>query len=264
MKRGFPLLILFVISYALNLKAGDIPRSDLLVGENSSTLSLGKSDFEPYKNPTNIGREDVFKGHWSLFEMGANSFAGTNYSGYAISGFMDLDQNKSYEVNIRLLRYSLGLQKYSNNIGLVSGLGLNMNDYRFSNPYTIENEDGYTVPVSLDENGLSKTKLSTVFLTVPVLLEFQFPASQYKNRFFVSGGIIGGLKIGSHTKVKQDNVIKKNHDDFNINQFRYGATVRIGYRDLSLFGTYYFTALFKQNRGPEMYPFTIGIGLISW
>jgi len=70
--------------------------------------------------------------------------------------------------------------------------------------------------------------------------------------------------VGSHTKVKMNGDKSKNHDDFNINPFRYGATARIGYKGLNLFGTYYFSSFYKDNRGPMMNPFTIGIGLINW
>jgi hypothetical protein len=209
------------------------------------------------------GHKNEFKGHLSLFEMGLNSFARTDYSGYSVPGFMELNQSKSFEVNLRLFRYSAGLQKFKNNIGLVSGLELNLNDYRFSKPYTIVNEGGHTDPAPLDENVLSKTKLTTTFLTVPVLFELQFPAKSSEDRFFISGGIMGGLKIGSHTKVIQFGDKKKSHDDFNINPFRYGASFRIGYKDLNIFATYYKTPFFKQGRGLVLQPFTIGIGLIN-
>jgi hypothetical protein len=96
------------------------------------------------------------------------------------------------------------------------------------------------------------------------MLEFQIPVNGHDKRLYFSGGVIGGLKLGSHTKVKRDNSKSKSHDDFNINPFRYGTTARIGYRGINLFGTYYFTSFFKNDRGPEMFPFTIGIGLINW
>ncbi len=214
-----------------------------------------------YRRSISVNKND-FKGHLPLFEIGVNSFANTNYSGYSVPGFMDLKQFRSLEVNIRILRYSLGLQKTNDNFGLLTGLELNLNNYYFSNPYTLVDQDGHTEPLLLDENGLKKSKLSTTFLSVPLLFEIQFPDKKSK-RFFISAGVIGGLKIGSHTKVKHFNDKTKNHDDFNINPFRYGATFRIGYSDINIFATWYKTPLFKSGRGPEMNPFTIGIGLIN-
>lgn len=209
------------------------------------------------------GHHAKFKGHWAAIEMGVNSFAKVDYKGFT-PNFMDLNQNKSFEVGLNFLRYSIGLQKDKRNVGLVTGLGLTFNDYRFSNAYTIENDNGIVKPIELNKTGLSKSKLSTTYLTVPLMLEFQIPVNGHDKKLYFSGGVIGGLKVGSHTKYKLNGDKTKSRDDFNINPFRYGATARFGYKGINLFGTYYFSTFFKNNRGPEMFPFTIGIGLMNW
>jgi len=142
-----------------------------------------------------------FKGHWTGFEMGVNSFANANYNGNS-PNFMDLNHNKSFEAGINFLQYDIGFQRNLTNTGIVTGLGLTLNDYRFSNDNTIENFNGVVRPVDLNPNGLSKSKLSTSYLTIPVMMEFQFPVSGHCKPFYVSGGLIGGLKLGSHAKVK--------------------------------------------------------------
>ncbi len=216
------------------------------------------------------GRAPKFKGHWSFFEMGVNSFAHVDYSDYfAYAGpssyydptFMDINHNKSMEVNINLFKVSFGLQKKHNDIGFVTGLGLNFNDYRFSNFNTIKNMYGYVHPAPIPGQDLRKTKLSTGYLTVPLLLEFHVPNG---TGLWMSIGVIGGLKMGSHTKVIIDGKKTKDHNDFNINPFRGGSTVRLGYKGFNIFGTYYFTPFFRNGRGPVMDPFTIGIGLLNW
>ena len=230
-------------------------------GNHGSDIKLNNLDEKEYESWT--GRPARFKGHWAAVEMGINSFANVDYKAFT-PNFMDLNQNKSFEVGINVVRYSIGLQKVKRNIGLVTGLGLTYNDYRFSNPYTIENDNGMVKPIVLDKNGLSKSKLSTSYLTIPLMLEFQIPVDGHDKRLYFSGGVIGGLKVGSHTKVKMDGHKSKSRDDFNINPFRYGATARLGYKGINLFGTYYFSTFFKDARGPEMFPFTIGIGLMNW
>lgn len=228
-------------------------------GHHGTSVKYDKLDDEEYSRWT--GHSPKFKGHWSFFEMGVNSFANVDYAGYATENFMDLNHNKSMEVNINLFKISFGLQKKENHIGMVTGLGLNFNDYRFSNPYTIKNENGYIVPVPLETDGLQKTKISTGYLTVPLLLEFQLPR---ESGLWVSVGVIGGVKMGSHTKVKINDIKTKDHNDFNISPFRGGATARIGYKGINVFGTYYFTEFFKDGRGPVMNPFAIGIGILNW
>ena len=231
-------------------------------GKHGSDIKLNTLDDQEYDSWT--GRPSRFKGHWAAVEMGVNSFGNVNYKGYTPDYFMDLNQNKSFEVGINILKYSIGLQKEKRNVGLVTGLGLTFNDYRFSNPYTIEIVDGKVRSKLIEGTGLSKTKLSTSYLTVPLMLEFQIPVSGNNKKLYFSGGVIGGLKVGSHTKVKIDGSKSKDRGDFNINPFRYGATARFGYKGINLFGTYYFSTFFKDSRGPEMYPFTIGIGLMNW
>jgi hypothetical protein len=230
-------------------------------GKHGSTIKFDHLDDQEYESWT--GRAPHFKGHWAAIEMGINSFAKVDYKAFT-PNFMDLNQNKSFEVDINFLRYSIGLQKDKRNIGLVTGLGITYNDYRFSNAYTIVNDNGMVAPVALDRNGLSKSKLSTSYLTVPLMLEFQVPVNGHDKRLYFSAGVIGGLKVGSHTKVKLDGNKSKSHDDFNINPFRYGTTARIGYKGINIFGTYYYSTFFKNGRGPEMFPFTIGIGLMNW
>ncbi|HWS01543.1 MAG TPA: outer membrane beta-barrel protein [Prolixibacteraceae bacterium] len=228
-------------------------------GHHGSSVKYDQLDDEEYEKWT--GHAPKFKGHWSFFEMGVNSFANVDYTGYDTPNFMDLNHNKSMEVNINLFKLSFGLQERRNDIGIVTGLGLNFNDYRFANDYTIKNEEGYIVPVPITDEALQKTKLSTGYLTVPLLFEFHVPRG---SGLWMSVGVIGGIKMGSHTKVKIDDVKTKDHDDFNISPFRGGATFRLGYKGVNLFGTYYFTQFFRDNRGPAMNPFTIGIGIINW
>ncbi len=237
-------------------------------GHHGSSVKYNKLNDEEFKHWT--GREPKFKGHWSFFEMGVNSFANVDYADYfAYTGpssyydpnFMDINHNKSMEVNINLFKVSFGLQKKHNDIGFVTGLGLNFNDYRFSNGNTITNSHGFLAPFPIPGQDLQKTKLSTGYLTVPLLLEFQLPR---ESGLWLSAGVIGGIKMGSHTKVKIDGNTTKDHSDFNINPFRGGATARLGYKGFNIFGTYYFTPFFKDGRGPAMNPFTIGIGILNW
>lgn len=228
-------------------------------GHHGSSIKYDQLNDEEFKQWT--GHSPKFKGHWSFFEIGVNSFANVDYKGYSTANFMDLNHNKSMEVNINLFKLSFGLQKNENKIGIVTGLGLNFNDYRFSNDYTIGNNNGYIVPVPVSDANLEKTKLSTGFVTVPLLLEFQLPG---ESGFWVNFGVIGGIKMGSHTKVKIDGTKTKDHDDFSISPFRGGGTARIGHKGFSVFGTYYFTPFFKEGRGPVMNPITFGIGLANW
>lgn len=217
---------------------------------------------------TRMSKVRKFIGHWAGFEMGFNNYVNSDFSTSLdpSMGFMELRASKSLNININFLQYNLKL--VGDKIGLVTGMGLEFNDYRFSNGSTIARNAGSIVEVDLSALNLEKTKLSMSYLTVPLLLEFQTPQISRNRRVHMSAGLLGGVKLGSHTKVVYRDSGKKNKDkvkdDFYLSPFRYGVTFRAGYRHLNLFANYYLTPLFENNKGPELYPFSIGISLIGF
>ncbi len=109
---------------------------------------------------------------------------------------------------------------------------------------------------------LKKSKLTTLFLTVPFMFEVQIPVDY--NHLNIAAGPIGAVKLGSHTKMvyEEDNQKVKSNGDFSLNMLRYGATARVGYQNFQLYGTYYMTPLFRSGKGPggyDLYPFEIGV-----
>lgn len=198
-----------------------------------------------------------FNGHWQSIDLGFNSFDKQDYSLYGGNEFMALNQGKSMEVNINFYELNIGLAK--SYVGLVSGMGFSFNSYRFENAYTIVRGPERTEPVALDFEDLSKTKLAVSYLKVPLLLEFQIPVNQREGRLYLNAGVVGGVKIGSHTKVKHGDTKDKDRSGFHMNAFNYAATARVGYKDIGLFATYNLTPLFETGKGPELTPFSIGI-----
>ncbi len=215
--------------------------------------------------------EKLFNGHWAGFEIGVNSFYNESYNmyygidyvlPYSGDGFMELEYPKSLEVNLNFMEYNIALKK--NRIGIVTGMGWSIKNYKFNEALTINKVDGMILPVYLEEDNLKKSKLTVSYLTVPLLLECQIPVNDGANQLFLSGGIIGGINLGSHTKIKYDDSKSKDHGSFNINPFQYSLTARVGLKDISLYGTYSLNPLFKDDKGPELFPFSIGLSLINF
>lgn len=206
-------------------------------------------------------RAGKFNGHWEAVDLGFNAFDEEDYSLYGGNEFMALNQGKSMEVDVNFYELNIGLIK--SYVGLVSGMGLSFNSYRFENPYTLQREPEMTEAVLLTYDDLSKTKLAVSYFQVPLLFEFQIPVNQHEGRVFVNAGVVGGVKIGSHTKVKHGDTKDKDRSGFHINPFKYAATARIGYKDFGLFATYSMTPLFESGKGPELTPFTVGISFLD-
>lgn len=239
---------------------------------DTSIVRIGKKDIKviDHEGGTEIiwgkgkhkrHNSNKFEGHWEGLELGFNGLDKPDYGMYETKDFMSLNQGKSGEIDLNFYELNIGL--INSYVGLVSGMGLSFNNYRFENPYTIERGINRTVPVLLGYDDLSKTKLAVSYLNVPILLEFQIPVNHHEDRIFVNAGVIGGVKIGSHTKVKHGDTKDKDRSGFNLNQFKYEATARIGFKDVGIFAKYNLSPLFQSDKGPVLTPFTIGISFLD-
>ncbi|HOK25274.1 MAG TPA: outer membrane beta-barrel protein [Bacteroidales bacterium] len=200
-----------------------------------------------------------FKGHWAGFDIGFNNLLTDNYS-FVIPDdidYMSLHTGKSICFNLNFAQQSFGFTRH---IGLVTGLGLNWNNYHFDgNNNIIKGVNG--VITRLDPDGvLKKSKFTTLYITLPVMIELQIPTDS--KQINLACGIIGGIKAGSHTKMVYDNGDKvKSDDDFSLNMLRYGYTARVGFENIHVYATYYPVALFKSGKSPggySLHPFEIG------
>jgi hypothetical protein len=219
-----------------------------------------------FKDSTINIEDKKVKSHWAGFELGVNMLMYEDFSTDAPQGydFLELKNEKSIAVNFNLVDYEINL--YRKNIMLVTGLGFSYNNFRFKSDKYLA-EDAEIVTSINDSASYKKNKLVVSYLNVPFLLEFN-TSENPKKTFHIATGVIGGLRIGSHLKLVREsgsaNVKSKSYDDFNINPFRCDATVRLGYRNFTVFANYGLLSLFKDDKGPEAMPFTVGLRLVGW
>jgi len=70
--------------------------------------------------------------------------------------------------------------------------------------------------VPVGDTILKNQNFSTLYLNVPALLEFQLPTGE-GHRLNIAAGVIGGIKLGSHTKIIfSDGQKLKSDDDLNL------------------------------------------------
>ena len=201
-----------------------------------------------------------FDGHWDSFDLGGNILLDKDYSMYpsGTSDFMDTQIENSLEFNFNFAEYDFGFCSY---VGIVTGLGLNWNNYKFSEKITVRpDENGLLQPIDLPVENYRKSKLTTVYLTAPLMFEIQIPGQS--ERMFLAGGVIGGLKIGDYTKYKIGKEKYKDRGDYHVNPVRWGYTARAGFGDFGVYATYYNVKLFEDGFGPATTPFTVGITMM--
>lgn len=254
----------------------------LLMCGLSPSLSAQSDTIVPVKNPEKALRQldlrssgnsrlnlwrDRFSGHWAGVDFGFNLFLNEDYSGYE-SNFMDNDILRSNSVYINFVQQSIGVQRYRNTIGLVTGLGLHLYNYRLDDHVTIvRGENNIIQPQEPSFENIKKSKLSVFSAVLPLLVEFQIPINNDHQRVYISGGVYGELRLNSHTKVKyklERNEKLKVADHFSMHDVKYGIMVRTGFRWVNLHATYDLVPLFRDGKGPELTPFSVGITLIRF
>jgi hypothetical protein len=134
----------------------------------------------------------------------------------------------------------------SSNLSFAFGLGLcSHNMYGNSLPEEI---DGETTFIKItDSISYKKSKLVITYLDIPI--EFRLKT---KSKFRAA-------LSGNNDKVKQKSTNVKY-----LELFRYGPTVRIGYRWFNITAYYSLSYLFKAGKGPDMYPISVGISLMPF
>ncbi|MCC7302564.1 MAG: DUF2807 domain-containing protein [Bacteroidia bacterium] len=227
--------------------------------KDSNEVDLGGTKFR-YKPKQNFH-------HWSGLDLGVSAY-GDEAFGFGISDTnrsWDLNYGRSVHVGLNLGEYDFHI--YKNYVNLVTGFGFEWNSYAFRNPVTMNPDSTFTTLWVDSGIEYEKNKLRTTGVTMPLLLEFN---SHKKNSrsFHLAAGVT--LQYIFKSKSLKEYVMNgydvdvTRKDDYNINPFRYSATVRAGYGDFTLFANYALSELFEKNKGPELYPFSVGVRLVPF
>lgn len=172
---------------------------------------------------------------------------------------LDIKPLNSTSLSLHLLKTKFHMAK--GHVNLITALTFENNRFAFREPITlIPGQDSLTIVT--DTLGYRKHKLIAWYGQIPLLLNFQTNPNNKNKNFHLSVGGYAGLLLGAHTKKKYNNGDKvKTNDDYNLENFRYGAMARIGYRGFEVFAKYDLSPLFREGQGPAIRPFTFGISL---
>jgi len=236
-------------------------------------------------------RKGKYNGHWAGVDLGWNGYVNTNFnmSFPSNQNYLDLNTSRSLTVNLNPVELNLNIAK--NHFGLTSGLGFTFNNYYFSNSTLLVHDSNTLVAYRLvDQNGnkadMKVNKLTVIWLTVPVMFEYQTNSGIKWNSFHLSLGVIGGVRLCAYTKQKfysryttyylrddngldigsvyVNNNFTRTQSQYHLNPFKLDATMRIGWSFLNFFANYSVSQMFQKNQGPVIYPWAIGITLCGW
>jgi hypothetical protein len=243
----------------------------IIISGDSTEISLGNAKLTVDDNGNvklKRNRKNNFNGHWAGFDLGVNGYLTNSNSITPEAGYAGLDLRMEKSGNVKINFFEQNFTIVKNHLGLVTGLGLEYCNYRFADDVRLsENEDGELL-VSKNEDptrNYTKSKLVVNYLNVPLLLEYQTNKFSKSNSFHISAGMMVGLKIGSHTKMVYNSGNKEKERNFSsLSPFKYGPSLRFGWGIVNLYADYSLGRLFKEGKGPEEYPFAMGITLGNW
>lgn len=231
-----------------------------------------------------------FNGHWAGVDLGINGYFTPGLNTDYGKGYDYLNQRyeKSINVNVNIFEQNITFNK-AKTIGLVTGVGFSFNNYRFSNKTYLSPDSNQISGFYMRNVNVRKSKLSLLYLTVPVIFEFQSNNARRSHRFFVGVGMLINARLRTHTKIYFNELNKqyylenpatgtrlpdyyttpnqnivKSVNSFNLQPFRFDATLRIGYGIISLYATYALNQMFLKRQGPELNQWSAGISLSGW
>ncbi len=261
--------------------------------EGLSTIKLGKQKLiVDDEGNVRLKRENYnksFEGHWGGFDLSLNGYLDKNgnMSFLGANHYLELNMPKSIGVHLNLYEQNIRLSN-SGRFGFITGLGLEWHNYRFNRGVYLDENAEVLKGYLIQGVKIKKNKLVVSYLSLPLLFEYQYRGGSKMEDFHFAAGALLGARLGSHTKTvfmenqKEYQLIdpathevwktvispredtEKVYNDFNLNPFKVDAMVRMGWGYINLFGTYSLTTLFRSAKGPELYPFSLGLTLVGW
>ena len=184
--------------------------------------------------------------------------------------FTDINTGSSYEnFNLRAINqgfdtyitYNFPMGESKHTVSL--GLGVSCHNYYMKKAWL---SDPYASTITFtEEPACKKSKININYLDIPLEVNFRIA-----DKFKISFGAKVSFLMQSKTKTKGD-VFGDGHKwelkykDINaLESIVYGVNARVGYRCVNLFVGYQINNSFKSDRGPEILPFSIGIGIRAY
>jgi Outer membrane protein beta-barrel domain len=205
--------------------------------------------------------------NWWILDLGFSNYVdNSNYPAAISSGFVDAGigedemkarAGKSRSVNIWFFMQRLNMIKHV--VNLKYGLGLELNNYHFEDKRIRFNES--PTNIDLGYSGVGKNKFAADYLTVPMMLNFNFTPNKRRN-FGVSAGVSAGYLYSARQKIKNDGDVDKTKSDFDLRKWKLSYIGEIALGPIKLYGSYAFKSMFEK--GLDLTPYNVGFRFSNW
>lgn len=226
--------------------------------ETRKTLRIGKRKTTPENISTN----------WWIVDLGYSNYNDkTNYASAATQAFapgstedwLDLRAGKSRNVNIWFFMQRLNLIQHV--VNLKYGTGLELNNYHFDDERIRFQKNPTQILLDNSLKDARKNKLAVDYLTIPMMLNFNFTPDR-RNGFGFSGGISAGYLYSARQKTKVGDDKNKLHNDFDLNRWKLAYVGELLLGPVKLYGSYALNNMWEK--GLNQTPYTLGFRLSNW
>jgi hypothetical protein len=209
--------------------------------------------------------------NWWIMDFGfANYTDKTNYAGAAAQQFspgsteerFKLRRGKSVNVNLWFFMQRLNVIKHV--VNLKYGLGLELNNYRYDNDESVFYQKKPLIIVENKALHFTKNKLAADYITVPLMLNFNFtPKNEHRKSFGISGGISAGYLYSSRQKyITSENGKQKTKGELGLEPFKISYVGELQLGPVKLYGSVATKSMFEK--GLDQTPYNFGIRLSNW
>ena len=214
--------------------------------------------------------------NWWIMDLGFSNFKDETVYGSAEAdayapgsnqSWFDLRNGKSVNVNIWVFMQKLNV--VSNVVNLKYGLGVELNNYRYKQPVrylketiAIVNPPRVFMDTAVDGRTYKKNKLAADYVTVPLMLNFNFTPKR-KEGFGFSAGISAGYLYSARNKtITSDEGKKKSKDDFELEKWKLSYIAELSLGPVRFYGSYAMKNMYE--RGLDMTPYNFGVRFSNW
>lgn len=190
-----------------------------------------------------------------------------NITGYISYGIMNLTNSKTDNSLDKNLGYAGNLEfglklncQFSRTSpwGLISGIGFSWRTLNVENNMFFTKDANADVYLEKFDKNLSKSKLRTGYIMVPVGVQYNFSKlknagldiqyREYDKGFKVGANVYGGVRMSTNNIIKGEGISQRERENYQVNPFIYGGQLTVSYGDFSVFVKKDFGNFFKDGR----------------
>jgi hypothetical protein len=201
--------------------------------------------------------------NWWILDFGFSNYnEQTDYSSSEAQSFAPGTSKESLKIktwksrNINIWLFMQRLNMIQHVVNLKYGFGLELNNYFYDDVRVHLYRNPTTIMMDTNFASLDKNKLAADYLTVPLMINFNFTPDRSRG-FGVSFGVSAGLLYSARQKVKNGGDVSKTHDDFDLKEWKISYIGEILLGPVKLYGSYATQSMWEK--GLDQTPYTVGL-----